>query len=226
MLEEASDLGKQRESSHETKERIINVARVLFAEYGINGINIRQIAAEAGINHSLIIRYFESKEKLAKEILQREIAKYVDKIELTLGQNHLNNINSMREFIKAQLFNPETQNIFKIIVRAELDGYAPELMFEQNSNRIAKNLVNQIESNRKDGQKQDARLTVIVVMASMVSLITLTPWLLSSIGMQGKDFDQSMKEELADILLGIITNSAGLPDKQTGFNELSSDNEK
>ena len=64
-------MGKQKESSEIVIERVLKVPTELFAEHGVDGVSIRQIAAAAGINHALIIRYFGSKDALVAEILKK-----------------------------------------------------------------------------------------------------------------------------------------------------------
>ena len=66
---EVSKLTRQNESAEVVKDRILKVSAKLFAENGIKAVSIRKIAAEAGINHALIIRYFGSKDNLVTEIL-------------------------------------------------------------------------------------------------------------------------------------------------------------
>jgi AcrR family transcriptional regulator len=50
--------------SDETRERIARAARRLFAEHGYERTTIRAVAGEAGIDPSMVMRYFGSKEGL------------------------------------------------------------------------------------------------------------------------------------------------------------------
>ena len=56
------------------KERLIRAAMELFAEYGYDKVSIRQLAAAAGVNSSMISYYFNGKgglyEAVIKELLQ------------------------------------------------------------------------------------------------------------------------------------------------------------
>jgi AcrR family transcriptional regulator len=52
------------EQRRRTEDRILAAARRLFAEYGYDRTTIRAIAAEAQTDPGLVMRYFESKEKL------------------------------------------------------------------------------------------------------------------------------------------------------------------
>lgn len=51
----------------QTRMRIMEAAKIAFSQRGYAAANLREIAAQAGINGSLVIRYFGSKEKLFTE---------------------------------------------------------------------------------------------------------------------------------------------------------------
>jgi AcrR family transcriptional regulator len=50
--------------SSDTRERILDNARVLFARNGISNTSIRAVAAAAGVDSALVHHYFGTKEKL------------------------------------------------------------------------------------------------------------------------------------------------------------------
>src|SRR5437868_9501368 len=52
------------------KERLLEVAVVLFAEKGLEGTSVRDIAKAAGLNLSLVSYYFGGKEGLYKELIR------------------------------------------------------------------------------------------------------------------------------------------------------------
>ena len=58
------------ESSSDTKHKIMEVARVLFANHGFEGASIREIAKEANVNVASINYHFSNKENLFTEILR------------------------------------------------------------------------------------------------------------------------------------------------------------
>lgn len=66
----ASVVNKQRgrpRGGSDARENIIQAAKELFAEFGYKGTTLRRIAAEAGIDHSLVNYYFGTKENLFSE---------------------------------------------------------------------------------------------------------------------------------------------------------------
>ncbi len=58
------------EKELESKDRIINVSRILFAEKGFEGATIRDIATAADVNVASVNYYFSSKERLFEEVLR------------------------------------------------------------------------------------------------------------------------------------------------------------
>ena len=59
--------------SERTKEAIAAAARELFANQGFDRTGVREIAAAAGIDASLVIRYFGSKEQLFSAVAEPEL---------------------------------------------------------------------------------------------------------------------------------------------------------
>jgi TetR/AcrR family transcriptional regulator, regulator of cefoperazone and chloramphenicol sensitivity len=59
----------------ETRERIIEVATVLFATQGYRSVSSRKICAQAQANHAAINYYFRNKENLYLEVLKRVFAR-------------------------------------------------------------------------------------------------------------------------------------------------------
>ena len=56
-------------SDQNTREKILTIARVLFADHGFDGTSIRDIAKEADVNVASVNYHFASKENLYMEII-------------------------------------------------------------------------------------------------------------------------------------------------------------
>lgn len=70
-LQKAPPVG--RRNADQTKKRILAAARSIFARQGYAYAGVREIAAMAGINAALVIRYFGSKENLFAMVLEKEL---------------------------------------------------------------------------------------------------------------------------------------------------------
>jgi len=60
--------------SDETRNRLLDAGRALFAANGYDGVGIRDIAARAGVKAALIQYHFGGKEGLLNDILLRDLA--------------------------------------------------------------------------------------------------------------------------------------------------------
>jgi AcrR family transcriptional regulator len=66
---------KMNRSGAATRERLLGVSRELFVQHGYTGTSMTQIAAKAGVNHSLLFHHFGSKLNLwldVKEMIIEE----------------------------------------------------------------------------------------------------------------------------------------------------------
>lgn len=61
--------------------RILDAARKVFIARGFDGTSMQQIAAEAGINKSLLHYYYRSKEKLFASVFQEAFSHFVPRLQ-------------------------------------------------------------------------------------------------------------------------------------------------
>jgi AcrR family transcriptional regulator len=57
----------------DTKERILNAAEQMFAEYGFEGTSLRAITTKAGVNLAAVNYHFHSKEDLIRALFARVV---------------------------------------------------------------------------------------------------------------------------------------------------------
>lgn len=106
------------------KNKIIKVARSLFAEYGFTGASTRQIAERAGCNVAMIGYYFGSKEGLLDQILDNyflEMAKVYSRFNKEHDQE-LENESLALEF--PEFKDPEIRQFCKALFEFGTYAYA------------------------------------------------------------------------------------------------------
>ncbi|MCX6158875.1 MAG: TetR family transcriptional regulator [Ignavibacteriae bacterium] len=81
-----------------SSKRIINSAAYLFSRKGYSGVGVREIAAKARINISMVSYYYGGKAGLLKAIVT-EYFSYVDDIALRVAEMKLPPRESLKEFI-------------------------------------------------------------------------------------------------------------------------------
>lgn len=92
----------------QVRAALIQAAAELFAERGPAGVSVRDVAAQAGVNHGLVHQYFGSKRALLGEVLDflaEGIAFQAEDVEIT-------------ELLEATAGNP----FWRVLARTILDG--------------------------------------------------------------------------------------------------------
>lgn len=82
----------------ETLSRIIKAAREEFAEKGLEGAHIQDIASNAGVTKQLIYHYYENKENLFGCVLDEASEEAMSKL-AKLDLNHVPPVEALREML-------------------------------------------------------------------------------------------------------------------------------
>lgn len=63
------------DSTHDTdtRTRILDTAELLFARHGVQGVSVRRVLAEAGVNAALAHYHFGDRDGLIREVLRRRV---------------------------------------------------------------------------------------------------------------------------------------------------------
>lgn len=77
----------EKENNKTTEEQILEAAKSVFLEKGMDGARMQEIADRAGINKALLHYYFRSKDKLFITIFRNLISNLFEQINLHLQNN-------------------------------------------------------------------------------------------------------------------------------------------
>jgi TetR/AcrR family fatty acid metabolism transcriptional regulator len=88
----------KREHSMDRRERILDVARVLFEAKGYQAATTAQIAAAAGVPEGTLFEDFHTKRDLVFALLERDIEVYLDFLELQM-RGIEGALNRIRKFV-------------------------------------------------------------------------------------------------------------------------------
>lgn len=122
------------EHQSNAEQLILQAARKIFIEKGMEGARMHEIADEAGINKALLHYYFRSKDKLFQAVFLEAFQKFLPQIEMLL-KSELPFIQKLELFIK---------NYISIIIE---NPYIPGFVLHeltQNPQRLADLLKNQV----------------------------------------------------------------------------------
>ena len=118
---------KKKQTTAESKERIVKVAVALFARQGYAGTGLRELAAAADVNLAMINYFFGSKKKLLQEILDIFFKGYlaIARSELTADDDLQRKIG---RFIGSAIAFFETHRDYLIVSITELPHDDPEII--------------------------------------------------------------------------------------------------
>jgi AcrR family transcriptional regulator len=90
----------------DTRTRILDAAERLFAERGIEGVSVRAILADAGVNVALAHYHFGSREGLIEELLRTRVAPLVQELLRGLDEVDARGADAALEDVLRAYFTP------------------------------------------------------------------------------------------------------------------------
>ncbi|MGD6747048.1 TetR/AcrR family transcriptional regulator [Streptomyces sp. BH106] len=120
---------RRRRSREETEADLLSAARTLLERDGVlAGVNLREIAAEAGVNHGQIYQYFGTRQSLlraaASELVERQSEERGDHWEQPFSERR-------REMFRHRLDEPELVKLEALLALDGDDNFSPLPRFSQ-----------------------------------------------------------------------------------------------
>lgn len=163
QLHSVAEQGKQGRNAAQTQQRILVAARSLFAKGNYESVGTREIAAKAGVNATLINRYFGSKKKLFAAVVNSltELAK-------APGESLRDTLDQALDSIVLAEEHSIWVDEFRIILFSALDPEVADIIsdfFEQKR---------QMFKERLGGPSMEAKADVVYsVLAGSAVILTL-----------------------------------------------------
>jgi AcrR family transcriptional regulator len=166
-------MGEHSNEDLGAKQRILEVAAKLFAERGLEGTSVRDIAKEAGLNLSLVSYYFGGKEGLYLELIRGfalNIKSEMERIVEMFGAEGNASQAGIQAILKALVdsysnIRQSHPHLGKILQRERVSGlpYACEI-YESTFAPVAQALVQQMVKAQKKGFiRKDINPLLIVI---------------------------------------------------------------
>jgi AcrR family transcriptional regulator len=184
-------MGVPRGDSSVTRKLILAAARDLFAEHGVDGVSVRRIAAAAGVNHALVHRYFGTKDEMVTEIILGEVGALSSLARP--GADPVTSLAALGDAFRYLL--TEGRISLLLMLRAELDGRAPEQLLEEAPLRPLRLLAGWLEQQGSAGAPSaaDPRIVAMVLGAVIFGLASMQPMLTAGVGIEGEDPDEVLR---------------------------------
>jgi AcrR family transcriptional regulator len=192
------------------KAAVLKAARRLFAERDYSAVSIRDIAAAAGVSHGLLQHHFGTREQLIAAVIGSELAEFAA-TPRTLPNGAADDFERLRAELAASMTRFRDYALF--ILRAELAGAEPEKLLDPDARTPAKVLASSIRqlqartAPRPGGLDPD--LVAAYVMASFFSFQAMAPWLMTSVGLEPRDYEARL-DEIVDISVQLVALASGV----------------
>lgn len=108
----------------DTRQKILDIARTLFNEYGYNGVSLRDIAKAAGISEGNLTYHFKKKENLIECLLSEEKDTFPISIPKTLEE---------LDAVFLDMQQKVQKNLYFFLHYTQLSQTSPEICYKQSS---------------------------------------------------------------------------------------------
>ena len=178
---------------------ILDAATSLFAENGVAGVSVRDIAARANVNHGLVHRHFGAKENLRLQVQNR----LMERINADIGEPE----NYEDAFLRGVDALRKNEAFWKVLARTFLDG-----QFEgdvQSAFPFLQKMTILIAAAQKDGtfdNHTDPRLLVAGGTAMVLGLLVFENYLLPGTGLDGEPAETAQNAILQAFMERLLQN--------------------
>jgi AcrR family transcriptional regulator len=112
-----------RMTAAERREQLVEISRALFAERGLDGTSIEEIAARAGVSKPVVYEHFGGKEGLYAVVVDREVRRLLGMMQDSLDAEHPRVLLEQAAFALLDYIEQESDG-FRILVRDSPIGSA------------------------------------------------------------------------------------------------------
>ena len=117
--------------------QIIETAEALFADRGYDGISVRDIADEAGVNVAMISYYFGSKEKLMEAIFELRLGNMQMRVETLIKDDSMTPLQKMNLLIDEHIDRVMHKQCFhKVMYTVQLTNKNPAILKAANALKL------------------------------------------------------------------------------------------
>lgn len=104
-------------TSTERREQLIGIGRTLFADKGVDGTTVEEIAARAEVSKPVVYEHFGGKEGLYAVVVDRETVRLLDAIQDSLATPGSSRVTVERAALALLDYIDENADGFRILVR-------------------------------------------------------------------------------------------------------------
>jgi AcrR family transcriptional regulator len=171
----------------------LRVAARLFAEKGVHGVSVREIAREVGVSHTLLHLYFGSKDDLLRQLLHQ--------LDASLGAGITGGASPTDATVAAIAALTSDPQQTRVLAAALLEGIVPDRIEMHPSGQLA--LLELLK--RSDMKALDPRIAVMALASMAIGWSVANEWMAQELGyadMPPEELGRNMAEVLRRVIEG------------------------
>lgn len=185
------------------RDNLLSIATPLFAEKGFNGVSIRELAAAAGVNSSLISYHFGGKEGLYSAALREQFA-----VLAKVGEIRHMDIDTVKKFelyVRATLARYRQNPYLLRFYTSELTNPTPcfESIVKPAIKGVLKNLLDTFSEglSHKQFRKGLDPLDTVLALAGMINFYFLLEPVTTELAEHSPDRDEALINHIMNIFM-------------------------
>lgn len=184
----------EKNKSMSKREKILEIAQILFLKKGFNNTSVELIAKEARIAKGTLYYYYKNKNSLLREIVQKNINDNIRGFEEILNQNESPLI-QMSEIILKIITKNKNKNIIQ-----NINNEKNAALYNEVIKSVIKTYVPYISRIIRNGNKKDVfHVEYPDETSEMIMLLIGYLQNLTSVQMQRKDMEKGMNAAIKNI---------------------------
>lgn len=180
-------------------ERMLDAAEELFAQYGFDGVSVRDIAEVAGVSHALVHRYLGNKEEIYRAVLKRN-----EDVILAAAGDNPDLIDSVRMMYREGLTHH--QRYLRLVAQSALQGipFESSIVRFSATERLVRLARHQVEAAGPQRRESlDPRLVIAAVVSLYLGWAATGAWLVKATGLDDMD-GESIRAGLEHAIVSMI----------------------
>lgn len=174
----AQKVGRRQAVSEHKRALILDAARKVFEQEGLDGASLRAIAAAAGYTPAALYFHFDSKEAIYAEVLRASIARLQDEVEKAVAKTR-SPVEKLRAaamaFFSFYAENPRDLDLGFYLFRGGMKPHGLGKERDQQLNAALASALQSISDAAEDlgAKKEEARMLTVDAFAHAAGLLLL-----------------------------------------------------
>ena len=176
-----------------TRDKILESARLLFMKHGLEGVKMQMVADEAGVNKGLLHYYYKSKAKIFTEVFHRVTNELFKDVESLFSDESLSSDEKISRIVDAYFKLLNKNRYLPVFFTAEMNR-DPEILKRLGFGDKVKSLMNAAKPMMPEGKPPIFATHFMITLISLSAFPFMVSPLINEITEDKKQTDAFLNE--------------------------------